>query len=45
MWARTVTEKHSVIGEKVLPYFLKRPTVDIDRGIDFEFAEVLFKAR
>lgn len=43
MWARTVTEKYSVIGDKVLPYFLNRPTVDIDRPIDFEFAEVLMK--
>lgn len=45
MWARTVTEKHSVIGNKVLPYFLKRPTVDIDNLFDFEIAELLFKKR
>lgn len=45
MWTRTVTEKHSVIGEKVLPYFLKHPTIDIDKPIDFEFAEVLFQKR
>ena len=43
MWARTVTEKHSVIGDKVLPYFLNRPTVDIDKLIDFEFAEMLMR--
>ena len=45
MWARVVTEKGSVIGDKVLPYFLKRPTVDIDHLIDFEIAELLFKKR
>ncbi|OGF82219.1 hypothetical protein A3B18_02780 [Candidatus Giovannonibacteria bacterium RIFCSPLOWO2_01_FULL_46_13] len=45
MWARTVTEKHSVIGDKVLPYILKRPTVDIDNLFDFEIAELLFKKR
>ena len=45
MWGRTVTEKKSVIGDKVLPYFLQRPTVDIDRPIDFEFAELLFQKR
>ena len=39
----TVLEKKSVIGDSVLPYFLKRPTVDIDKPIDFDFAEVLFK--
>lgn len=37
----TVTEKKSVIGERVLPYFLKRPTIDIDHPIDFEIAELL----
>lgn len=45
MWRRTVEEKKSVIGERVLPYFLKRPTVDIDREIDFEIAELLFRKR
>lgn len=39
----TVKEKNSVIGENVLPYHLNRPTVDIDRPIDFEFAEVLLR--
>jgi CMP-N,N'-diacetyllegionaminic acid synthase len=42
MWARTILEKKSVIGDKVLPYFLKRPTVDIDNLADFEIAELLF---
>ncbi len=45
MWSRVVTEKGSVIGDKVIPYFLKRPTVDIDHLIDFEIAELLFKKR
>ncbi len=45
MWARTVTEKKSVIGDKVLAYFLNRPTVDIDKPIDFEFAEILMRKR
>lgn len=43
MWARTVQEKKSVIGDHVLPYYLNRPTVDIDRPIDFEFAELLMR--
>lgn len=42
---RTVREKNSVIGNKVLPYFLKRPTVDIDHEIDFEVAELLIRKR
>ena len=41
----TVLEKKSVIGDHVLPYFLKRPTVDIDHPIDFEIAELLLKKR
>lgn len=41
----TVTEKKSVIGDNVLPYLLKRPTVDIDHPIDFEFAELLMRKR
>ena len=43
VWSRVITEKHSVIGDKVLPYTLKRPTVDIDNLIDFDIAELLFK--
>ena len=39
----TVLKKKSVIGDHVLPYFLKRPTVDIDNPIDFEIAELLLK--
>ncbi|MBI2056297.1 MAG: acylneuraminate cytidylyltransferase family protein [Candidatus Sungbacteria bacterium] len=39
----TIMEKNSVIGGKVLPYFLKRPTVDIDHAIDFEIAELLLR--
>lgn len=39
----TVMEKKSVIGDRVLPYFLKRLTIDIDHLIDFEIAELLLK--
>lgn len=45
LWTRTVIEKNSVIGDYVLPFFLKRPTVDIDHEIDFDFAELLMKKR
>jgi len=45
MRARTILEKRSVIGDKVLPYLLKRPTIDIDNLFDFEIAELLFKKR
>lgn len=45
MWAKTVTEKHSVIGDKVIPFLLQRPTVDIDNLFDFEIAELLMKKR
>ena len=43
MRRETVTKKHSVIGDTVLPYFLKRPTIDIDNPTDFKIAEVLLK--
>ena len=43
MWRRTVEDKKSVIGERMLPYVLERPTVDIDREIDFEIAEMLLQ--
>lgn len=42
---RTVRKKNSVIGDKVLPYFLNRPTVDIDHEIDFEIAELLMRKK
>lgn len=45
MRRRTVTEKKSVIGDRVIPYFLKRPTIDIDHPIDFEIAELLLPKR
>ncbi len=45
MRTRTVLEKKSVIGDRVIPYFLKRPTIDIDHPIDFEIAEMLLKKR
>lgn len=41
----TVLEKKSVIGDRVIPYFLKRPTIDIDHPIDFEIAEMLLRKR
>ena len=43
MRRRTVTEKKSIIGDIVLPYFLRRSTVDIDKEIDFEIAEILLR--
>ncbi len=42
-WTRTLQDKKSIIGERVLPYVLARPTVDIDREIDFAIAELLLK--
>ena len=45
MWTRTVVQKKSVIGDRVLPYYLKHPTIDIDHLIDFEIAEMLLKKR
>ena len=45
MRTRTVLEKKSVIGDRVIPYVLKRPTIDIDHPIDFEIAEMLLKRK
>ena len=45
MRLKTVTEKHSVIGDIVLPYPLKRPTTDIDNLLDFQIAEILMKEK
>lgn len=45
MRRETVTEKHSVIGDIVLPYPLKRPTVDIDTFLDFQIAEILMEEK
>lgn len=42
---KTLREKRSVIGEKVLPYFLTEPQVDIETALDFEIAELLLKKR
>ncbi|TSC74748.1 MAG: N-acylneuraminate cytidylyltransferase [Parcubacteria group bacterium Gr01-1014_44] len=36
-------DKKSTIGEVVLPYYLKRPTIDIDHQLDLEIAEFLLK--
>lgn len=36
-----VDRKDSIIGDKVLPYYLKRPTVDIDSEFDLKIAEYL----
>jgi len=40
---KTVTEKKSIIGTRVLPYVLKRPTIDIDKIFDFEIAKLLMQ--
>jgi len=40
---KTIQEKKSIIGDKVLPFLLQRPTVDIDDKTDFSIAELLLK--
>jgi len=40
---KTLLNKKSIIGDKVLPYVLKRPTVDIDSIFDFKIAELILK--
>jgi len=45
VWARVIREKHSVIGEKVLGYILKRPTADIDNLDDFKIAALWLSER
>lgn len=45
MWYRTLVEKKSVIGERVLPYLITEPQVDIDTEFDFEVAELVLKKR
>jgi len=42
---KTITDKKSIIGERVLPYELKRPTIDIDREFDFEIAELIMRKK
>lgn len=45
LWLKTILEKRSVVGERVLPFYLNRPTVDIDNHFDFEIAELILKNR
>lgn len=45
MWARVITQQHSVIGDKVVAYILKRPTVDIDTIEDFDIAAFFLEKR
>jgi CMP-N,N'-diacetyllegionaminic acid synthase len=40
---RTLLTKNSIIGSKVLPYVLKRPTIDIDTMFDLKIAELMIK--
>ena len=42
---RVVLDYGSVIGHRVLPYVLERPTIDIDTLFDFELAEFLLRRR
>ena len=42
---KTVIEKDSIIGDLVLPYLLKRPTIDIDTHLEFAVGEILMKER
>lgn len=44
-YLRTLRDNGSVIGAKVLPYVLRRPTVDIDTYFDFRIAELLMRER
>lgn len=44
-WTRTLRDKKSIIGERVLPFVLARPTVDIDREVDFAVAELFLRMR
>ncbi|MBI4062710.1 MAG: acylneuraminate cytidylyltransferase family protein [Elusimicrobia bacterium] len=43
MWSKTVTQKKSIIGDKVLPMIMEEPIVDIDTEFDFAVAELLLK--
>ncbi|RJQ36790.1 acylneuraminate cytidylyltransferase family protein [Candidatus Parcubacteria bacterium] len=40
---QTLREKKSVIGDKVLPYFVDHPQVDLDTDFDFDVAELILK--
>jgi len=42
-WARTLLEKDSILGTKILPIYLERQTIDIDNLFDFKMAEYLLK--
>jgi CMP-N-acetylneuraminic acid synthetase len=41
----TLVEKKSVIGDKVLPYPVTDPQIDIDTETDFAIAEFLLARR
>src|SRR3989338_3476377 len=43
--AGIVREQDSIIGSNILPFFLDRPTVDIDNEFDLEIAEYLLRKR
>jgi len=43
--AGIVRDQDSIIGSNILPFFLDRPTVDIDNEFDLEIAEYLLKKR
>ncbi len=42
---RTLIEKKSVIGERVLPYVVTEPNTDFDTPFDFEIGELILKRR
>jgi len=44
-WTRTLLKKNSIIGDKVLPFHLKRRTIDIDNLFDFEMAGYLLNKK
>jgi N-acylneuraminate cytidylyltransferase len=39
----TIMKKNSILGDKILPYLIDRPTVDIDTALDFRLAEVIIE--
>lgn len=44
MWSRTVLEKRSISGTRVLPLVMDGPSIDIDTPFDFAVAEALVRS-
>ena len=43
--ANIIEDQNSIIGSNILPFFLGRPTVDVDNEFDLEIAEYLLEKR